>query len=76
MKYVLLWIGEYLLFVIFVVLLYAILPEAQMYKMLTSITGMFPDYTWDKYYFLALTIASVLLVALIIYIAHRFKKIN
>lgn len=50
-QYVLLWFGQALLFTVVFVLLYVLIPEIKMYRLITELTGFMSDFTWDKYYF-------------------------
>ena len=73
-QYVLLWFGEVLLFTVTFVLLYVLMPEVKMHRLITDLTGFMSDFTWDKYYFLALCVASLLIVAGVVYITALIKK--
>ena len=74
MKYVLLWLGEFFLFVVVLVLLYTFIPEVRIYEIVRSYLGIIPDYTWGKYYFLSICIISLLMVSVVIFITTLIKK--
>lgn len=73
-QYVILWFGQALLFTVVFVLLYVLIPEIKMYRLITESTGFMSDFTWDKYYFLALCVASLLIVAIVVYITVLIKR--
>jgi len=74
MHYVLLWVGEAFLYVLVLASLFLFMPEIKAYSLVRIFTGVIPGDTWDKYYFLSLCIASLLIVAIIIYISASLKK--
>lgn len=74
MHYVLLWIGEALLFALVLAALFLLIPEMKAYSLVRMFTDVIPDDTWDKYYFLSLCISSLLIVAIIVYISASLKK--
>lgn len=74
MHYVLLWIGEALLYTLVLAALFLLIPEMKVYSLVRMFTDVIPGDTWDKYYFLALCIASLLIVAIIVYISASLKK--
>ena len=73
-QYVLLWFGQALLFAVVFFLLYVLIPEIKMYRLITEVTGFMSDFTWDKYYFLALCIASLFIVAIVVYVTAAVKR--
>ena len=74
MHYVLLWIGEALLFALVLAALFLLIPEMKAYSLVRMFTDVIPGDTWDKYYFLSLCILSLLIVAIIVYITASLKK--
>ncbi|PAC08511.1 hypothetical protein CD006_22440 [Enterobacter sp. 10-1] len=75
-QYVLLWFGEALLFTVTFVLLYVLIPEVKMYRLITDLTGFMSDFTWDKYYFLSVCLTSLLIVSIVVYITALIKSVN
>ena len=74
MHYVLLWIGEALLYTLVLAALFLLIPEMKVYSLVRMFTDVITGDTWDKYYFLSLCIASLLIVAIIVYISASLKK--
>lgn len=50
-QYVLLWFGQALLFTVLFVLLYVLIPEIKMYRLITESTGFMSDFTWEVLFF-------------------------
>lgn len=74
MKYVWIWLGESALYCVVFVLLFTYGPERAAYSFVRRFTGVIPGDTWEKYYFLALCVLSLLTVSLVIYITVRIRK--
>ncbi|NYU11771.1 hypothetical protein A8O28_20810 [Enterobacteriaceae bacterium CCUG 67584] len=74
LHYVLLWIGEALLYTLVLAALFLLIPEMKAYSLVRMFTDVIPGDTWDKYYFLSLCILSLLIVAIIVYITASLKK--
>ncbi|WP_336998417.1 hypothetical protein [Leclercia sp. M50] len=74
LHYVLLWIGEALLYTLVLAALFLLIPEMKAYNLVRMFTDVIPGDTWDKYYFLSLCILSLLIVAIIVYITASLKK--
>lgn len=74
MKYVWIWIAEAALYCVVLVFLFSAAPENAAYDLVSQFTGMIPGDTWEKYYFLALCVLSLLTVSLVIYITLRIRK--
>ena len=73
-QYALLWIGEALLYTVVFVLLFLFMPEVKTYYLIRRYTEVIPGDIWDKYYFLALCVASLLIVAIVVYITAAIKR--
>ncbi|ANZ04497.1 MULTISPECIES: hypothetical protein [Raoultella] len=73
-QYALLWIGEALLYAVVFVLLFLFMPEVKTYYLIRRYTEVIPGDIWDKYYFLSLCIASLLIVAIVVYITAAIKR--
>ncbi|EOA1822658.1 hypothetical protein ACHUNR_001090 [Raoultella planticola] len=73
-QYALLWIGEALLYTVVFVLLFLFMPEVKTYYLIRHYTEVIPGDIWDKYYFLSLCIASLFIVAIVVYITAAIKR--
>lgn len=73
-QYALLWIGEAFLYAAVFVLLFLLLPEVKVYYLIRRYTDVIPGDIWDKYYFLSLCIASLFIVAIVVYITAAIKR--
>lgn len=73
-QYVLLWIGEAFLYMAVFVSLFVLMPEVKLYWFIRRYTSVIPGDTWDKYYFLFLCTASLLIVSIVVYLAAMIKK--
>ncbi|MXF45669.1 hypothetical protein GR294_03640 [Raoultella sp. Lac2] len=73
-QYALLWIGEALLYTVVFVLLFLFMPEVKTYYLIRRYTEVIPGDIWDKYYFLSLCIASLFIVAIVVYVTAAIKR--
>ncbi|HHT0226735.1 TPA: hypothetical protein ACTW4G_005710, partial [Raoultella planticola] len=73
-QYALLWIGEALLYTVVFVLMFLFMPEVKTYYLIRRYTEVIPGDIWDKYYFLSLCIASLFIVAIVVYITAAIKR--
>lgn len=73
-QYVLLWVGEAFLYILVLVLLFIMMPEVKFYEWIRIYAGVIPGDAWDKYYFLGLCIASLLIVSVIIFLTALVKR--
>ncbi|PJR67952.1 hypothetical protein [Raoultella sp. T31] len=73
-QYALLWIGEALLYTVVFVLLFLFMPEVKTYYLIRRYTEVIPGDIWDKYYFLSLCIASLFIVAIVVYVTAAVKR--
>ena len=73
-QYVLLWIGAAFLYAVTLVLLLRFMPEVELYGLIRKFTGVISGDVWDKYYFLSICLASLLIVSIVVYITALIKK--
>jgi cellulose synthase/poly-beta-1,6-N-acetylglucosamine synthase-like glycosyltransferase len=73
-QYVLLWIGAAFLYAVTLVLLLTFMPEVEFYGLIRKFTGVISGDVWDKYYFLSICLASLLIVSIVVYITALIKK--
>lgn len=68
-KHVITWLVESVVYVLVLIALFSFFPEDKAYWFIRHYTGVITGDGWDKYYFLSLCIASLIITAIIVYIA-------